>query len=159
MVSRAVGGAELGTPKSLRTLDPSRRAEVMEYLFEQLRAYQDQLKELELHHAWKQRTTAQHTQQQHSNAGGHGSGRFSSLSTLLPPIPQGGTTNMSWPVQSPSLVPSEHELAGVYGNCAGTIKPTLLAVDAPIRLWGKRDGKGGVFGHRATAPRRHRQQG
>ena len=39
---------------SLHTLDPSHRESVLTYLLEQLRAYQHQLKELELQNAWKQ---------------------------------------------------------------------------------------------------------
>jgi myosin heavy subunit len=43
---------------SLSTLDPSQREAVLQYLFDQLRAYQHQLKELELQHAWKQHASA-----------------------------------------------------------------------------------------------------
>jgi len=51
-------GLSEATP-SLETLDVEQREFVMKYLLEQLRAYQEQLKELELHHAWKAHT--QHT--------------------------------------------------------------------------------------------------
>ena len=43
-----------GSERSLQTLDPSQREAVMIYLLDQLRAYQHQLKELELHNAlWR----------------------------------------------------------------------------------------------------------
>ena len=62
------GGSEFGTPGemadhtaqlSLQSLDPSKREQVMSYLLEQLQAYQQQLRELELHRQWQQHTAAQ----------------------------------------------------------------------------------------------------
>ena len=53
------GGRDPDEPVSLQTLDPNKREEVMDYILEQLRAYQEQLRELELHNAWKQHTAEQ----------------------------------------------------------------------------------------------------
>ena len=53
------GGRDPDEPLSLQTLDPNKREEVMDYILEQLRAYQEQLRELELHNAWKQHTAEQ----------------------------------------------------------------------------------------------------
>jgi len=66
------GLAEPPHPTSLQALDVNKRAEVMQYILDQLRAYQEQIKELELHAAWKQCTAAT----------AHSDG------TALPPLPQ-----------------------------------------------------------------------
>jgi len=52
----AADGSEVGEAPSLRSLQSDQREAVLAYLLEQLQAYQEQLKELELHDAWKAHT-------------------------------------------------------------------------------------------------------
>jgi hypothetical protein len=123
---------------SLSTLDVSAREEVMTYLLEQLQAYQNQLKELELHSAWKQHTA------QHSDQIGP--------PLTLPPIAQhggsGGVQRSSatvWAVNPPpiggAIVPQR------MGEMAeGQV---VMPVNAPLRPYGKRAGpaRGAAVGY------------
>jgi len=122
---------------TLQSLDPTRREDVMSYILEQLRAYQEQLKELELHSAWRQ-----HTASAHENANS-----FNGISPVsLPRIPPNAaaSSNGLWggpPGQVPILgdvLPPGVDIGAGEGT-------TVLAVNAPLRPWGKRSKEGIAF--------------
>jgi len=113
---------------SLQALDLEKREEVMQYILDQLRAYQEQLKELELHHAWKRHTT----------------GAQDGVS--LPPIPHGA--GASSPVWAAPLPP--HSFAGGDARVRSTAGDSpdetgaAIGIHAPLResrLYGKRGAR------------------
>ena len=120
-----------GEGPSLQTLDPNEREAVIRYLLDQLRAYQHQLKELELHNAWKQHTAA---------ATGDGS---------LPPILQNGSAVAGSGWAAPQPPPLGQDLAPMGGD----EETTYIALGSnPLRPWGKRSASKGptrdAFGRR-----------
>ena len=127
---------------SLSTLDVFAREEVMTYLLEQLQAYQNQLKELELHSAWKQHT-AQH-------GGGLPSDHVGPPLTL-PPIAQHGgsagaqrSTATVWAVNPPPVGSAKPPGMGELGE-----GQMVVPVNAPLRPYGKRAGpaRGAAVGY------------
>ena len=102
--------------QSLQTLDASQREQVLSYLLDQLKAYQHQLKELELHNAWRQHTA---------------SVVEGSTGVSLPPIVAQKAAH--WSVQPPPQPLGD--LGSGYGFADDV---TLMAVGNPLRPWGKR---------------------
>ena len=120
-VSGSAGSGGRGEGASLQSLDPDQRETVMRYLLEQLRAYQHQLRELELHRQW----------QQHS--AGH---QTAANNVTLPPIGPGGQASAS------NLWGGGGEGDGVAtGGGAAPVERgggVIMAVDTAVRPWGKR---------------------
>jgi hypothetical protein len=101
---------------TLQALDASKREEVVAYLLEQLQAYQQQLRELELHRQWQQHSTHRDGQR-------------------LPPIgPPPG-------LQPEALQPGS----------------SVLAVNGPVRPWGKRSKEHPLTRHTPSSFQRARQ--
>lgn len=96
--------------RSLRSLDTEQREAVLGYLLEQLRAYQGQLQELELHAAWKQ-----HNTNMPRAAAMHGDGNSNYTTHRLPPISPSGGQGM-WSVAPPPHIP--YGGGGQRGRCA-----------------------------------------
>jgi len=127
------GSDESNEPLTLRTLDPSKREAVLSYLLEQLSAYQEQLKELALQTAWRERTQA--------------AARPPSGSTPhLPPIPHRASPGAAaanqaavWSVGPPPQVPTGAGGGGAGGGgFGGSGAATELNVREPVRPWGRR---------------------
>lgn len=118
--------------RSLSTLDASARDEVMGYLLEQLQAYQNQLKELELHNAWKQHTA------HHANQAGP-------ALTLPPIVPTGAcaagqhySTSTVWASPPPPV--GGADALGAVTATMGELGEgqVVVPVNAPLRPYGKR---------------------
>jgi len=121
---------------SLSSLDPSKRLDVMEYLLGQLQAYQHQLKELELHEAWKQHTSMAAIIPPPSSIEptGHADHR-------LPPINRGGTPPKKglWAGGPPPTLGGRNSrgnaASGGIGELGGAVE---ISVGDALRPWGHR---------------------
>ena len=134
--SRAARVADdLDGGRSLATLDANDREEVMVYLLEQLQSYQHQLKELELHSAWKQHNAATQgnipTNPMRGYGGVAGANRSPGPPLMLPPI---GGNAATWAVAPPPQSLNAFE----EGHRAP--EGVTVAVNAPLRPYGKRAG-------------------
>ena len=113
-------------PLSLQTLDLDKREQVMQYILDQLRAYQEQLKELQLHNAWKQ----------HNATLAHDGG-----GVTLPPIPHSGAGASSALWTAPPPPPSFAADAGLMGGDRHGEPGVTISVQSPLRdgrAYGKR---------------------
>lgn len=126
------GGGEDGSGGdglvSLATLDPSQRDRVLGYLLEQLQAYQNQLKELELHNAWRQHSLAG-VEPIGVPPGGRSGG------SRLPPIGSSGGLADGWP--APLRPPGATAVEG---------EVLEIPVGSGVKPWGQR--RGGSSGSR-----------
>jgi len=84
-------------PMTLQMLNVNEREEVMRYILDELRAYQEQVKELELHAAWKQ----------------HGVASAFRGETGFPPIPR-GVSSAVWATPGPPFP----EDGGTMSSCS-----------------------------------------
>lgn len=116
---------------TLQSLDPTRREDVMSYILEQLRAYQEQLKELELHSAWRQHTASAHEIAAYSGA---------TPPVSLPRIPQNAaaSSNGMWGGPPAGPTPALGDVLPPGIDIGAAEGATVLAVNAPLRPWGKR---------------------
>ena len=139
----------LAEPLSLQTLDPTQREQVLRYLLDQLQAYQQQLRELQLQSQWRER------QQQ------------ASRESLFPPLPANasavGADGLGQPslgmcgglLQGHGIGPSsgasasigvqtgaQRSMFGSAGTGGGSSADdgvgSVVAVNGPVRPWGKR---------------------
>ena len=120
----AADAAAANEASSLATLDASRRETVLAYLLEQLNAYQNQLRELELHNAWRHHTSAA---QQASHVGGMGA-TTGAGGAKLPPIAQTG---------------SQGALRGVAPPTQAGGEVLQMSVGSAVKPWGQRRGHSG----------------
>jgi len=114
---------------SLQALDPTKREQVMQYLLDQLQAYQQQLRELELHRQWQQHTAAQERN------------RLPPIAGAVAPSEQlmFGQGGMQADL-GPGGYPSGPDAPGMLGG-AGYGEHAMMSVNGPVRPWGKRSKK------------------
>lgn len=127
----------MGERRSLQSLDTAERESVLVYLLEQLQAYQQQLRELELHAAWRQH----HATQPLAHGG----------SVTLPPISgQGASQGMAGFAAPVSQLPVGASLApSNLAPAAGGSE--LIAVQGSVKPWGKRSASSKLTRHTPDA--------
>mmetsp|Transcript_32875 Transcript_32875/g.81871 ORF Transcript_32875/g.81871 Transcript_32875/m.81871 type:complete len:543 (+) Transcript_32875:219-1847(+) len=124
---------------TLQALDPAKREQVLSYLLEQLQAYQQQLRELELNRQWQQHSVAQER-------------------AKLPPIPPG---------QPPDGGRYGEGFDGMTGRFPGSeaqemmgpvfAEQAIMSVNGPVRPWGKRAKELPLTRHTPSSYQRSRQ--
>ena len=157
-----------GAPLSLQTLDPTQREQVMRYLLDQLQAYQQQLRELQLQSQWRQSASREAffpplAPNSSAVAAGGGApqdpfapglGMFGGAGALFQDSGQGrdafppgrGPGGASVGVQTAS---SQRAMFPVGIGSAGSVgvdpfdqraeeAGSVIAVNGPVRPWGKR---------------------
>ena len=157
-----------GAPLSLQTLDPTQREQVMRYLLDQLQAYQQQLRELQLQSQWRQSASREGffpplAPNSSAVAAGGGApqdpfapglGMFGGAGALFQDYGQG--RDVAPPGRSPGgasvgvqTASSQRAMFPVGIGSAGSagVDPfdqraeeagSVIAVNGPVRPWGKR---------------------
>jgi hypothetical protein len=157
-----------GAPLSLQTLDPTQREQVMRYLLDQLQAYQQQLRELQLQSQWRQSASREAffpplAPNSSAVAAGGGApqdpfapglGMFGGAGALFQDYGQG--RDVAPPGRSPGgasvgvqTASSQRAMFPVGIGSAGSagVDPfdqraeeagSVIAVNGPVRPWGKR---------------------